>query len=52
MSNTYHPAPAPLGGSIKTPTTLVLAALVAIALFFLVLRFIFGLGAVANINDG
>ena len=53
MSASYnHPAPAPLGGSLKTPTTMVLAALVAIALVILVFRFLFGLGAVANINDG
>ncbi len=47
-----HPAPAPLGGPLKTPTTMVLGALVAIALVILVFRFLFGLGAVANINDG
>ena len=32
--------------------TLVLAALVAIALYFLAERFLYGLGAVANINSG
>ena len=35
-----------------TPTTLILAALVAIALVILAVRFFFGLGAVTNINDG
>ena len=47
-----HPAPAPLGGPLWTPTTKILAALVAIAGVILLVRFIFGLGAVTNINDG
>ncbi|MDD5057605.1 MAG: Ni/Fe-hydrogenase cytochrome b subunit [Sideroxydans sp.] len=47
-----HPAPAPLGGPLVTPTTKLLAALVAIALVILLVRFIFGIGAVTNINDG
>jgi Ni/Fe-hydrogenase subunit HybB-like protein len=47
-----HPAPKALGGPFWTPTTKVLVALIAIAQFFLVIRFVFGLGAVANINDG
>ncbi|MBU1424722.1 MAG: Ni/Fe-hydrogenase cytochrome b subunit [Gammaproteobacteria bacterium] len=47
-----HPAPAPLGGSLWTPTTMILAALVAIAGVILLVRFLFGLGAVTNINDG
>jgi Ni/Fe-hydrogenase subunit HybB-like protein len=47
-----HPAPAPLGGPLVTPTTKLLAALVAIAGIILLVRFIFGLGAVTNINDG
>jgi Ni/Fe-hydrogenase subunit HybB-like protein len=47
-----HPAPAPLGGSLVTPVTLVLAALVAIAFVILAFRFFYGLGAVTNINDG
>ncbi|HUX64554.1 Ni/Fe-hydrogenase cytochrome b subunit [Sulfuricella sp.] len=52
MSNVSHPAPAPLGGPLVTPTTLILAALAAIALIILAIRFFFGLGAVTNINDG
>ncbi|MDO8989862.1 MAG: Ni/Fe-hydrogenase cytochrome b subunit [Sideroxyarcus sp.] len=48
----HHPAPAPLGGPLWTPTTKILAALVAIAGVILLVRFIFGLGAVTNINDG
>ncbi|OIQ91482.1 putative Ni/Fe-hydrogenase 2 b-type cytochrome subunit [mine drainage metagenome] len=47
-----HPAPAPLGGSFVTPTTVILAALVAIAGVIMLIRFFFGLGAVTNINDG
>jgi Ni/Fe-hydrogenase subunit HybB-like protein len=47
-----HPAPAPLGGPLWTPTTKLLAALVAIAGVILLVRFIFGIGAVTNINDG
>lgn len=52
MSNAHHPAPAPLGGPLVTPTTLILAALAAIAFIILAIRFFFGLGAVTNINDG
>jgi Ni/Fe-hydrogenase subunit HybB-like protein len=52
MSNLSHPAPAPLGGPLVTPTTMTLAALVAIAVIVLGIRFFFGLGAVTNINDG
>ena len=42
----------PLRRSLITPTTLVLVALVVIAFYFLGVRFLFGLGAVANINSG
>ena len=42
----------PLRRSLVTPTTLVLVALVVIAFYFLGVRFLFGLGAVANINSG
>ncbi len=45
-------APAPLGGSLLTPFTLLLGVLSAIAAVILVYRFIYGLGAVTNINDG
>lgn len=44
--------PAALAGPLWTPTTKLLAALVAIAGVILLVRFIFGLGAVTNINDG
>ncbi len=51
-SHNHHPAPAPLGGPLVTPTTKLLAGLVALALLILLYRFIFGLGAVTNLNDG
>ena len=47
-----HPAPAPLGGSFVTPTTVILAVLVAFAVLIMLVRFFFGLGSVTNINDG
>ena len=47
-----HPAPAPLGGSFVTPTTVILAVLVAFAALIMLVRFFFGLGSVTNINDG
>ena len=53
MSATHnHPAPAPLGGPLVTPTTVILAALAAIAFVILGVRFLFGLGSVTNISDG
>lgn len=48
----HHPAPVPLGGSLVTPTTTILAALAATAAIILMIRFIYGLGAVTNISDG
>lgn len=44
--------PVPLGGPLVTPVTLTLAALAGIAAVILLIRFIFGIGAVTNINDG
>jgi Ni/Fe-hydrogenase subunit HybB-like protein len=52
MANHAHPAPAPLGGNYITPLTLNLALLIAIAGVILLIRFIFGIGAVTNVNDG
>ena len=53
MANNHaHGAAAPLGGSLLTPFTLLLGVLSAIAGVILVYRFFYGLGAVANINDG
>ena len=43
---------APLRRNLITPMTLVLAALAAIALYFIALRLIYGLGAVTNLNSG
>ncbi len=42
----------PLRRSLITPTMLVLVALAVIAFYFLGVRFVHGLGAVANINSG
>jgi Ni/Fe-hydrogenase subunit HybB-like protein len=43
---------APLRRNLVTPTTLVLAALAAIGLYFVVQRFVLGLGAVTHLNSG
>ena len=45
-------AATPLRKSLVTPTTLVLVALTLIGFYFLSVRFLHGLGAVANINSG
>lgn len=42
----------PLGGRILTPTFLICSVFPLIALYFLARRFIYGLGAVTNLNDG
>jgi Ni/Fe-hydrogenase subunit HybB-like protein len=42
----------PLGGKILTKPFLALSALAAIALAIILVRFVFGLGAVTHINDG
>jgi Ni/Fe-hydrogenase subunit HybB-like protein len=47
-----HDHAKPLGGRIFTPTFCISLIVVVIALIFLVKRFIFGLGAVTNMNDG
>ena len=47
-----HPAPAPLGGKLITPTTITLAILTGIAGMLLLRRFFYGIGAVTNVNDG
>ena len=47
-----HPAPAPLGGPLVTPVTVVLALLALAAAGVLVVRFTQGLGAVTHLNDG
>src|SRR5664279_4788542 len=43
---------APLRRKLITPMTLVLVALVLVGLYFLSLRFIYGMGAVTNMNQG
>lgn len=44
--------PAAIGGKLVSPVTLVLGLLAGIGLFFMAQRFIYGLGAVTNINNG
>jgi Ni/Fe-hydrogenase subunit HybB-like protein len=43
---------APLHRKLITPTTLVLAVLTLTGFYFLALRFIYGMGAVTNLNSG
>lgn len=52
MSNHAHAAPAPVGGRLLSPVTFVLGVLILAALAILAVRFIYGLGAVTNLNDG
>ncbi|NTV94194.1 MAG: Ni/Fe-hydrogenase cytochrome b subunit [Thiobacillus sp.] len=52
MSNHAHSAPTPLGGSLVTSLTKTMALLIAIAGVILVVRLIFGIGSVTNVNDG
>jgi len=42
----------PLGGRLITPTTVALAILVIIGAYFIVQRYMHGLGAVTNLNQG
>ena len=44
--------PAPIRRHLFTPLVLVLAVLSAIAAYFVVIRFMYGLGAVTNLNPG
>jgi Ni/Fe-hydrogenase subunit HybB-like protein len=52
MTQQQHASPAPIGGSLINAVTLVCGVLIAIMVAIVLVRFIFGLGAVANINDG
>lgn len=52
MANHAHHAPAPLGGGLLTPTTMICGVLVVLMVIVLAVRFIYGLGAVTNLNDG
>ncbi|MDP3616475.1 MAG: Ni/Fe-hydrogenase cytochrome b subunit [Rhodoferax sp.] len=52
MAQQQHTKPTPVGGSLINAATLVCGVLIAIMAAILLVRFVFGLGAVANINDG
>lgn len=52
MASHSHAAPAPVGGSLLNPVTLVCGVLIAIMAAILVVRFFWGLGAVTHVNDG
>ena len=52
MANNQHAAPAPLGGSLVNAVTLTCGVLIALMVAILVVRFLFGLGAVTGLNDG
>ena len=52
MANNHHAAPAPLGGSLVNVVTLTCGVLIALMAAVLVVRFLFGLGAVTGLNDG
>ena len=52
MANHQHAAPAPVGGSLINILTLSCGVLIALMAAILMVRFLFGLGAVTNLNDG
>ena len=52
MANNQHAAPAPVGGSLVNAVTLSCGVLIALLAAILVVRFLFGLGAVTGLNDG
>lgn len=52
MAAHHHAAPAPVGGRLLNPATFVCGVLIAAMLAILLVRFLFGLGAVTNLNDG
>lgn len=52
MSAQHHAVPAPVGGPLLNKVTFIAGALVALMAAILLYRFIFGLGAVTNLNDG
>ncbi|MER2560927.1 MAG: hypothetical protein ABTQ32_09420, partial [Myxococcaceae bacterium] len=47
-----HPAPAPLGGKLLTPVTITFLIPIIVMGVMLVFRFVRGIGAVTNLNDG
>jgi Ni/Fe-hydrogenase subunit HybB-like protein len=52
MSAHHHAPPAPVGGNLINPATFTSGIFIAIMIAILITRFIFGLGAVTNLNDG
>lgn len=52
MSAHPHAAPAPVGGKLLNTATIICGVLIAMMMAILIVRFIFGLGAVTNLNDG
>src|SRR5574343_54901 len=52
MSAHSHPVPAPVGGKLFNTATFVCGLLIMAMIAILFVRFIFGLGAVTNLNDG
>jgi Ni/Fe-hydrogenase subunit HybB-like protein len=52
MAQHHNAHPAPIGGSLINAATLVCAVLIAILAAILLARFVFGIGAVTNVNDG
>jgi Ni/Fe-hydrogenase subunit HybB-like protein len=52
MANNQHAAPAPVGGSLVNIVTLSCGVLIALMAAILMVRFLFGLGAVTGLNDG
>ena len=52
MSSHHHATPAPVGGKLFNTATFVCGILIAVMVAILITRFIFGLGAVTNLNDG
>ena len=52
MSTHQHAAPAPVGGNLLNSVTVVCGVLITIMATILLVRFIFGLASVTNVNDG
>ena len=52
MTAHQHAAPAPVGGKLFNTATVVCGLLIAAMVAVLFVRFMFGLGAVTNLNDG
>lgn len=52
MSDHQHAAPAPVGGNLLNAVTLFCGVLIALMVAVLLVRFVFGLGSVTNLNDG